>query len=155
MNSDGKVYKGWRKQPISNLIAYLPTVDLGPEYTGKVPAPGCAKGCPRCLWEKDSHMSKRDRGPMPLWHVPTTLRLLEEVVLYAFHGAPPSKDSSGRKIPRYAWRAVYRDGKVWKPNNVPNCTVDNLRWEPDENSVEWLGLEGIKRHHTLRGLIAA
>lgn len=153
VSSAGVVRRGWRKKQITNLIAYLPTVDLGPEYGGPVPAPGCAKDCPRCLWENDSHT--RDRGPMPVSHKPSTLRLLEEVVLYAFHGAPPLQDGSGRSIPRYAWRAAYLDKKVWKPNNVPNCTADNLRWEPDENSVEWLALHGAKRRHALRGLIAA
>jgi hypothetical protein len=110
VNDAGKVYHNGRRQPITNLIAYLPTDDLGDDYDGPVPHPGCARDCKGCTGESPVHSR-------------STYRLLEEIVLYAFRKAPPDGWSVSR--------ALHLDGEVW------NNEIDNLIWTVDASAVEW------------------
>jgi hypothetical protein len=118
----GLFYWHRHRQPITNLINYLPTVDLGDKYTGPVPSPGCARDCPACVGE---HPVRREDGPPRVaLHRPSTFRLLEEIVALAFLGAPPD-----------GWlvsRVHHPDGNVW--NNM----ADNLEWATIDTAQEWL-----------------
>jgi hypothetical protein len=109
VNTAAQIFNNRRKQPITNLIAYWPTVDLGYDYRGPVPPPGIDPD-----WRDDAHPERTRMS---------TLRLVDEIVAYAFHGDPP-----------YGWRASsvhHKDGDYW------NCHADNLAWTVNEAFVLW------------------
>lgn len=108
VNEAGVIYRQRHRQPITNLIHYLPTVDVGPTYAGPVPPPGCAADCPGCRGDGAKHK-------------PSTLRLVEEIVCYQFHGAPSSWN---------ACRVVHHDG------DDGNCSAGNLSWIADAEYLQ-------------------
>jgi hypothetical protein len=116
VNEAAIIRRGWRRQPISNLLAYMPTIDFGPGYRGPVPAPGCSAKCPACLWMRDrSWHVDRPEKLQPLCHVPSTLRLVVDVVCFEFHGEPP-----------HGWdlsKAICIDGDDW------NLAAENVTWD--------------------------
>lgn len=128
LSADARVYRHWRRQPITNLIGYLPTVDLGAGYHGPVPAPGCAKDCPKCRWLN----SPDPTGIEPGLHRPSSLRLLDELVVYAFHDLPTGFSWE-------TWRPRHIDGNAW------NCRADNLEWTVDLSDAAYLTLREAER----------
>jgi hypothetical protein len=137
VNSNGVVYHWRKKQPISNLLGYLPTVDLGKEYRGPIPTTGCADDCPLCRWNtgKGGREAAAHKGG-------STLYPLADVVLHAFDGPPDDRICA----------PVYLDGKPWKPGNVPNCPIENLRWETlaeAKANTAWLHCQRSMRRHGL------
>jgi hypothetical protein len=107
----------------------LPTVDLGPNYGGPVPSPGCSSYCGVCRFKDHPDAWP---GPEPLNHRRSNLRLVEEIVCHQFHGSPP-----------HGWEASrphHRDG------NDQNCAAENLIWMTDENVLEW---QHFRRHKSL------
>ncbi|GBE65996.1 hypothetical protein MFM001_24580 [Mycobacterium sp. MFM001] len=103
VSAAGVIYHNRRVVSITDAIAGLPTVDLGHDYYGPVPAPG-----------RDS-----------------TLRLLDELVAFQFHGEPP-----------FGWPAA----RVRHKNgDVQDCSAGNLIWEADEEFLEWRDFKFHKR----------
>jgi len=137
VNMAGVVYRHRKVQPITSEVAkladgrtvVLQTVDLGPKYAGPVPSPGCDADCGVCRFEDHPDAW---RGPEPKTHLRSTLRLVDEIVCFAFRGAPP-----------HGWRAS-------RPHHIDgddqNCGAENLAWVADKEFLEW---RGFKHHNGL------
>ena len=118
VNAAGIIYRHRNVQPIIYAIAKSPTIDLGPGYNGPVLANGHALNCPGCAWEQDPPRWPAGRPQRrPPSHQRSTLRLLDEIVLYEFAGAPP-----------HGWAASYAHHL---DRDVDNCSAENLVWMAD------------------------
>ncbi|MGO9351949.1 MAG: hypothetical protein ACLP3C_14425 [Mycobacterium sp.] len=118
VNAAGIIYRHRKVQPIIYAIAKSPSVDLGPGYSGPVLTHGHCLNCPGCAWERNPPKWRADRPERcPPSHQRSTLRLLDEIVLYEFAGAPPN-----------GWAASYAHHL---DRGVDNCCIENLVWMAD------------------------
>jgi hypothetical protein len=129
ISTAGIVYHHRKAQPPTRTR--LPAVDLLGEYRGPLLPPGCAPDCPRCnpTWRRLPAARPgcycilcTEDGPPPQ-HVPSTERLVAELVCHTFHGPPPDGilASTVRHI----------DG------DTGHCHADNVCWALDETRDKW------------------
>jgi hypothetical protein len=98
VNAAGHVYCWRDKQEVTNVLAGLPSIDMGPHYKGPAPRSG--------LLQRSAEVSKE---------LHQRHRLLEEIVAIAFLGAPCKNWA-------ITMRVGHSDGNDW------NCAAANLYW---------------------------
>jgi hypothetical protein len=126
----GTVYRHWRRQELIREASGRPPgrhyiavyVDVGEDYRGPVPAQGCTKRCPGC----EATAKPLLAGGKLVWaqdpndHVPSRLRLLDEIVAFEFLERPDG----------WGWLSFsvhHIDG------DSENCAANNLLWAPIRN----------------------
>ncbi|MEB3023923.1 hypothetical protein [[Mycobacterium] crassicus] len=123
ISGTGVVYKNQRREKTDRSLAGLPTVII-PDYCGPVRPAG------RC-WYDDSDTLADVKAK----DIINSMRLVDELVCFEFHGAPDPNARLPRKrhrpIPPGGWwpavHVAHKDG------DAENCARDNVEWSLDED----------------------